>query len=152
MPRARLLALAAALLLAPAPALADCTISVTPVAFGTYTPTSDAVRDGVGSVRTDCRHNVSPGGISIGTGGSGSYATRRMLNGSSQLQYNLFMDAARTTVWGNGSGGTATVSPPISQSSGLRRIREAVIYGRIPARQNVRAGTYTDTMFVTVSF
>lgn len=152
MPRARLLAIPAALLLAPAPLLAECTISTTPVAFGTYSPTSATPHNGVGGVRTDCRHNDSPSGISIGTGGSGSYTTRRMINGSSQLQYNLFSDASRTTVWGNGSGGTVTVSPPISQSIGQRRIREAVIYGRIPARQNVRAGTYSDTMFVTVSF
>jgi len=153
MRRASLATAFAALLLLPAtPALADCTISVTPVAFGTYNPRSSTAHDGVGGVRTDCRHNDNPGGIAIGTGGSGSYGTRRMVNGSTQLQYNLYTSATRTTIWGNGSGGTLSVLAPITQSIGLRRIREAVIYGRIPAGQNVRAGTYTDTLFVTVSF
>jgi spore coat protein U-like protein len=152
MPRARIFVPAAALLLAPASAFAECTISTTSVDFGTYSTTSAAPLNGVGGVRTDCRHNDAPSGVSISTGGSGSYAMRRMTNGSAQLQYNLFSDASRTSVWGNGSGGTVTVSPPITQSVGLRRIREATIYGRIPAGQNVRAGTYTDTMFVTVSF
>lgn len=139
------------LLVAPASALAECTISVTSVAFGTYNTTGATPLDGTGSVRLDCRHNDNPV-VSIGTGSSGSYFPRRMANGTSQLQYNLYADAARTSIWGNGTGGTATVTPPITQSVGLRRIREAPIYGRLPAGQNVRAGTYTDAMFVTVSF
>jgi spore coat protein U-like protein len=151
MPRASLIALAAALLLAPVPAFAECTISVTSVAFGAYTTTSSTPLDGTGTVRLDCRHNDDPV-VTIATGSSGTYAARRMVNGTSQLQYNLYTTAARLTVWGNGTGGTASVVPPITQSSGLRRIRESAIYGRIPAAQNVRAGSYTDTMFVTVSF
>ncbi len=75
-----------------------------------------------------------------------------MTNGSSQLQYNLYTTAARISIWGNGAGGTRSLSPPIIQSIGLRRIRESTIYGRIPAGQNVRVGTYTDTMFVIVTF
>ena len=149
--RARKLILAAALLLAPAPAFADCTISVTAVAFGTYDPSSNTARDGTGTVRLDCRHNDDPS-VTIGTGVSGSYASRRMTNGGSQLQYNLYTTAARVSIWGNGLSGTLALVPPITQSIGLRRIRESTIFGRIPARQNVRVGTYTDSMFVTVTF
>jgi spore coat protein U-like protein len=150
MRRASLVAVAALALFQGAPASA-CTISVTPVVFGTYTPASGTPLDGTGGVRLDCRHNDSPV-VSFGTGGSSSSAARRMANGTSYLQYNLYSTAARVGVLGNGTGGTVTIVPPITQSVGLRRIRESVVYGRIPAGQNVRAGSYTDTLFVTVTF
>ncbi len=144
-------AAASALLLAASPAQAECTITATGVAFGTYNPTSATPLDGTGSVRLDCRHNDNPG-VTVATGGSGSYASRRMANGSSMLQYNLFSDASRVSILGNGTGGTVSMVLPLIQSIGLRRIYQAPVYGRIPPRQNVRAGTYTDTLFVTVSF
>ena len=154
MPRASLLLLplllGPALLLASEPAPA-CTITATGVSFGTYDPRSQTALDGTGSVRLDCRHNDVPS-VSIATGGSGTYSSRRMANGASLLQYNLHSTSARTSVWGNGSGGTVTVAPPITQSVGTRRIRESTIFGRIPAGQNVRAGSYSDTMFITVTF
>lgn len=149
--RARFIVAAAFMLGLAAPAHADCTISVTGVAFGTYDPMGASQLDGTGSVRLDCRHNDDPI-VSIGPGGSGNQAARRMANGADTLQYNLFTDAARTVTWGNGTGGTATHAPPVTQSVGLRRIRQSPIYGRIPPRQNVRAGTYSDSLFVTVSF
>ncbi len=151
MRRASLLIVAASLLLFPTAAAADCTMSVTSVAFGTYSPTAATALDGTGGVRLDCRHNVTPI-VAIATGNSGTYTVRRMTSGTSQLQYNLFTNAGRTIVWGNSTGGSVTLTPPITQSVGLRRIREAPIYGRVSPGQNVRAGTYTDAMFVTVSF
>ncbi len=67
-----------------------------------------------------------------------------MSDGRDYLVYQLYDNTGRTTVWGNGSGGTATIS---MNSSGT-----ATIYGRLPAKQNVSAGAYADTILVTVSF
>jgi spore coat protein U-like protein len=134
---------AAACFAAPASA---CTISTTSVAFGTYNPGSATALDGTGAVNLICPTSVRTGPVvSISTGNSGSYAPRRMNSGTNTLDYNLYTSATRVTVWGNGTAGTARVTAPRLTSS-------TPIYGRIPAGQNVRAGTYTDTLTVTVTF
>lgn len=146
MPRASF-AIAGALMAlcsAASPALAACTISTTSVAFGTYNPRAATAVTGVGSIALDCQSNDRPV-ISIGTGSSGSFALRRMTNGASNLNYNLFTGATMTVIWGDGTGGSATVTPP-------RRASTTTVYGRIPAGQNVTAGTYNDTLIVTVNF
>jgi spore coat protein U-like protein len=64
------------------------------------------------------------------------------------LQYNLYLDAARTAIWGDGTGGTqsyTTASPP----SGTQVV---TIYGRIVAGQDVAAGGFADTVTAIVNF
>ena len=73
-----------------------------------------------------------------------------MLNGSESLSYNLYLDAARTTIWGDGTGGTQTFFNHNPQ--GNNRDIVIPIYGRVPAGQDVGAGTYTNTVTATVQF
>ena len=122
-----------------------CTISATGVAFGAYDPRSATPKDSTGGVSLNCPSNRS-GVVSMTTGGATSYLPRRMTSGSNQLTYNLFTNSSRTTVWGDGSGGSAT----LSVAKGF--VGTLTIYGRIPAGQNVRAGSYSDTVTVTVTF
>ena len=140
---AKLLALLLGLLFAAVPAQA-CTISATGVAFGAYNPRNTTSVTGVGSIQLDCHPNGRPV-ISLGAGNSGSYASRRMTNGISNLNYNLYVNSAMTIVWGNGTGGTQSVDAP-------RKTSTTTVYGRIPPRQNVTAGTYRDTLVVSVVF
>ena len=142
--------LAPALLLGAAPAGA-CTISVTSVAFGSYNPQSPANDDSAGNIALDCPANVQSPVVAIEAGLSGSIAARAMRNGSFQLNYNLYSDATRLILWGNGVvGSTITLSGgQISQGD---RLFSRTIYGRIPPGQNVGAGTYSDTLVVTVIF
>jgi outer membrane usher protein FimD/PapC len=68
---------------------------------------------------------------------------------NSVAAYDLYRDAARTTIWGDGTGSTATytqLSVPNNTAQNL------TIYGRISAAQDVRAGTYTDSVTVTIDF
>ena len=129
--------------LAAAPAEA-CSVSTSGINFGTYDPRSATPLDGAGSVQLDC-HSSSRPTLSISTGSSGTFVQRRMNNGGSTLGYNLYTTAARTAIWGDGTGGTAVVNAP-------RRVSSTPIYGRIPAGQNVTAGRYGDTLVVTVSW
>ncbi len=65
------------------------------------------------------------------------------------LNYNLYLDAARTTIWGDGTGGTQVYSnanPPNNTNVTV------TIYGRIPASQDVSAGSYTNTVTATINF
>lgn len=147
-----------ALLLAltsPAGAFASwtCTVSTTNVAFGIYNPLAAAANDnGVGSITVRCGlpddddHNINVDTrIDLGTHASG--AQRRMTNGTSFMNYNLYTNAARTTAW------TATTTrsqffqlqdpPPQTKSVTY------TVYGRIPALQSVTGGSYIDSPVVT---
>ena len=129
-----------------------CTISVTAVSFGAYDTRAASADDSTGTLTALCAKNVSGPVVAIGTGGSGSFSPRTLRSGTSALSYNLYTSLARTTVWGNGSGGTATVTLTNPTAVGNDRRFTRTIYGRIPALQNVRAGSYSDTLVVTVTF
>ena len=123
--------------------------SITPVAFGPYDVFSATPDDAVGSFTFQCSllQLLDSITINISTGSSGSYSSRSMQNGANSLSYNLYMDAARTVVWGNKSSGTSNYTAllavlPVTLS----------VYGRIPARQNAKAGNYSDTVVITLLF
>lgn len=87
------------------------------------------------------------------TSGPGTYVNRLMENVSTPgeyLGYNLYTDAGRSLVWGDGTSGTVTfggqfVHPPANQTTS-----PITIYGRIPANQNVSAGNYATASPITV--
>lgn len=133
-------------------AISSCTISsVTSVAFGAYDPFSGSPLDSAGSLTYSC---VGVGGsdtilIQLGRGSSSSFFPRRMNNGGAALDYNLFLDASRLSVWGDGSQGTSQLgpfTPPENTSATIN------IYGRIPAGQNIPEGVYGDTLVITLLY
>jgi spore coat protein U-like protein len=144
-----------------ASAAENCSVATTDIAFGTYNPVSVTPLPGAGQVTVDCQGNAHVVIIALGTGGASTFAGRRMILGTDAMSYNLYTDAARTVVWGDGNSGTSTVTCTTGTDSngcigtnptgGDRRATRA-IYGRVPALQNLGAGTYTDTMQVTVTF
>jgi spore coat protein U-like protein len=92
--------------------------------------------------------------VALSTGSSGSYMNRTLRSGLNTLNYNLFIDAALSQVWGVNGGATAARSgamnlfffAPTAQS-------DLTIYGSIPAGQyNVAPGSYNDTIIVTVTY
>jgi spore coat protein U-like protein len=144
--------------LMPAPALAlglDCTVSATGVAFGNYNPTNGTPTDAAGNVHVFCTvllvSVLAQTNISLNTGGSGSFASRKMSSGANQLNYNLYREASHTTIWGDGTGGTSIFTDN-TLIAVLGTSIDHTIYGRIPAGQYVPAGGYTDTITVTVEF
>jgi len=147
--------LAPAILLAiagvrPAAAAAKCTITTTSnVAFGTYDVFSVAPLDVTGVVTINCNGAAHTVSVDLSSGNASSYSPRYMLKGSEQLYYNLYFDAARTLIWGDGTGATThygTVDPPNGVNINL------TIYGRIPAAQDLTAGAYTDAIVATVNY
>lgn len=137
-------------------ALAECTVSASPTAFGGYSPFSAAPLDTAGNVAVSCSllgvvSLLVSYTISLSAGSSGVHASRTMFSGGSVLGYNLYTNSARTTVWGNGTGGTSTVSDGYVLGL-LTTTRNYPVYGRIPAGQNVSAGLYADTITVQVDY
>lgn len=136
---------------------ATCTIATAPVAFGEYDPTSETDLDSSGSVTVLCT-NGTPGYITLGEGSNPDGAStadlplRQMAGGAAgagRLAYQLYSEATYTDVWGN----TSTTGV---EHEGDGAEETLTVYGRIPAEQNVIAGSgataYADTVVATVTF
>ena len=143
----RAAACAAALLLFASRAdAANCTISTTSTAFGTYNVFATAPTDSTGTIVIRCAGGKDIA-LSINRGSSETFE-RRLVNGTEELRYNLYLDAARTQVWGDGTSGTEVriEDPPNNADVPL------TIYGRIPAGQDVASGAYVDTVTVSINY
>lgn len=98
---------------------------------------------GNGSLRVNCLLNT-PYKVLLSAGNSGNVAARRMLGpASAQVAYNLYTNSTYATVWDNTTGvsGTGTGADQYLQ-----------VFGRVPVQTTPAAGTYTDTITVTVSW
>lgn len=146
------LGLALGLLFVPAPAQAACSVSATGVAFGAYNPQSGAADDSTGTITVDCHASEHSVEVALGAGLYGTIATRRMSSGAATLNYNLYTTTTRNIIWGDGTQGSVTQTLTGGSVSGGTRTFSAIVYGRIPALQNVPAGTYNDTLIVTITF
>lgn len=127
-----------------------CTIgSVSGLSFGNYNVFNATPLDTAGSLSYTCS---DVGGasivIQIDRGSSATFFPRTLLDGAFVLEYNIYLDAARTSVWGDGSSGTSQHGPLVPDE-GPNTVN---VFGRIEAGQNARAGSYGDTVVVTIVF
>jgi spore coat protein U-like protein len=133
--------------------VSSCTVSASGVAFGVYDPTVVTATLSSGTISVNCvvsgatGHN--PVAIALSAGNSGSFGSRTMLNGTDPLNYNLYLDAAYTLVWGDGTGTSLVYNDFVTPG---RPSLSATVYGMMPALQTPGGGTYTDTITVTVNF
>ena len=134
--------------------LASCTVSTTNISFGVYDVFSPGNNDATGYINVSCSSLLSllvSYNILLSAGG-GSYAARLMSDGAGHsLGYNLYTAANRTIIWYDGTGGTGTVSDSYLLGVGTVN-KEYSVYGRIPARQNVYAGNYSDNVTITINY
>ena len=137
-------------------AATTCRFSSTPgMAFGTYDDAAAAPSDSTTSVVVRCFRAGGPSSaavtLQIGpSGNSGLIATRRLRAAASLMDYNLYRDAARSSVWGQTSGVDAVTVELTGIPNFGSRTATFVIYGRIPALQNVGPGAYSDSVRLTV--
>jgi len=127
--------------------VALCTVESSGLEFGVYDPLDPSPLDATGGIAYTCSTQVVVA-IAITTGNGGSFE-RSMGSGTDTLSYNLYLDSARTKVWGDGALGTGThvdLDPPKNAEV------DVPVYGRIPARQSVADGRYTDNLMVAMVF
>lgn len=141
---------AAGALAAVATAEAACTISTTPVSFGTYNVFAASPDDATGQITYRCTAPRPPlVRIQLDKGGAPAFNPRQMRRSSETLNYNLYLDSTRSTIWGDGTGGTQDYTrnnPPPNQNINVN------VFGRIPAGQDVSAGSYSATVVATIFF
>lgn len=134
---------------------ANCTIDASSgVAFGAYDPVVTNASTGAdltstGTISTTCTNGASVTvtlgqGANADTGSTDSAPIRRMLAGASDyLSYQLYTDSGHTTVWDNTTGAGVT---------GTGAAVSTTVYGLVTKGQNVKSGSYSDTVVATVTF
>jgi spore coat protein U-like protein len=134
----------------PAAAINFCTISTVGVNFGNYNVFSAGALTANGTVTYQCLGVAGESiTIDLSQGSAPSFNPRAMLRSGEALSYNLYLDAAATQIWGNGTGGSQRYGPIVPQNN---RATNVTIFGRIPAGQDVTVGSYTDTIIATINF
>lgn len=133
-----------------------CSLATGNVAFGTYDVFSPTSLDTSSTVIVTCSRDGGPQNINVTIGigpgaNGGTTASRKMRTSSGDLlNYNLFKNAGMTSVWGQIPGFdayTQTLAVPNKSTAQL----SVMIFGRIPAGQDVMKGTYSDNVVVTVT-
>lgn len=148
-----------------APSRADasygCSVKVVGVSFGSYDPVVATPDDSAGRVDVTCTNTPGTGAnniaysVALSPGVAGNVNPRRLAAGAARLDYNLFRDASRTQVWGNGTNGSFLVAGTMRVGPGQgnsTRTNTHDIFGRVPAKQDAAVGAYADTIVVTLTF
>jgi spore coat protein U-like protein len=126
---------------------AVCAVTATDLAFGTYTSQVGTPLQGTTLLRATCTpgstYNV---GLNEGTTAGATINARKMASGTNALNYQLYSDSGRSTIWGN-TPGTDTVT-----GVGTGLAVDHTVFGAVPAAQVVPAGDYADTITVRIYY
>ena len=133
------------------------------MAFGGYDTMSNNPLDELGRVAYRCYRVAPPPGsvataadddsgqrvvtISISAGNSGNF--NRYMSGPERLRYNIYLDASKTSVWGDGTGGTNVYTGQVDPNNQTTTVP---VFGRAFGGQDVVAGAYGDNLIVTLDF
>jgi len=126
---------------------ATCTInSASTLNFGTVGVLAGNT-DQTSTIQVACT-NTTPYniGLDAGTGSGATVAVRKLTSGGATVNYSLYSDSGRATVWGT-TIGTDTVA-----ATGNGAAQSYTVYGRIPAQTTPAPGNYADTVTVTVTY
>jgi spore coat protein U-like protein len=130
--------------------LASCSISAGNMNFGSVS-TLTAPIPGTAALSVTCT-NTTPYTVSLGPGsGAGATTTNRSMTGTGgNVAYGLYQNAAHSVNWGN-------TPPPAANADtvsgvGTGAAQALTVYGLVPAQTTPPAGTYSDTVIVTVTY
>ncbi len=120
-----------------------CITSGTNLAFGAY---SGIQIDNTSTLTVTCTNGTSINKITLDLGMNYINPNRKMKHGASDyLNYGLYSDSGRTTVWDLASYPT----PPAMDGTA----KNITVYGRLPGAQlGAPVGSYTDTITITVDY
>lgn len=103
-------------------------------------------RDQTSSISLRCPRNTRwQLALSYGNHSTGGTNRRMQGPGGNYLNYQLYRNAGRTQVWGNSTSNDRA-------GRGNNSIQTYTVYGRVPAQTVNSAGTYSDTIIVTLTY
>ncbi|HEX3464570.1 MAG TPA: spore coat U domain-containing protein [Candidatus Elarobacter sp.] len=139
--------------MSPLPASATCSFqSIQSLPFS-YDPIGGAAATAAATMTISCdASSATAVTVTLDAGthaGPAATPWRKLMNvaDGETLNYNIYLDAAHATVWGDGTSGTGVESH--AQTSGTFAL---TLYGLIPGGQSVAAGSYSDTVTATLTF
>jgi len=130
---------------------ANCLVTAAAIPFGSYDGT--AAKDISKDLKVRCTNGL-PYTVKLSAGSGGGFAPRKLANGSDTLEYNLYLDAGFTSVWGDGTASTS-VDTGTGAGMSLSKEKTHTIFANLPnsaANQDAPAGNYSDTITVEVSY
>jgi len=102
--------------------------------------------DAAGTLVVNCTSGISyTVELDAGAGSGATVALRKMTLSGVTIDYELYTDSARTTLWGDGTAGTSVLS-----ASGTGVDDTLNVYGRVIAQTTPSQGTYNDTVTATI--
>ncbi|MBN3833939.1 spore coat U domain-containing protein [Burkholderia sp. Ac-20344] len=125
----------------------NCNINATNVNFGTASLLSGTLA-ATGTITAQCT-NGDAWKIALSGGNSSNVMARQMQrsSGGGTIGYGLYTDATHSVTWGDGTGGSATVT-----GVGTGTSQVVTVYGAVPAQTTPAPGSYSDTITATISF
>ena len=121
-----------------------CTVGTATLDFGTYVAGSTTLVDAPGTISyTGCYSSTVT--IELDLGLNAASAKRNMKQGTSLLNYEIYQDSGRKTVFATGADAKSITTDATGAGS-------VPIYGRIFKSQGVAPGTYTDTVGIVLTF
>jgi spore coat protein U domain-containing protein, fimbrial subunit CupE1/2/3/6 len=131
----------------------SCVInSASTLAFGNYDVNAVAAITGTSTINVNCtKGDAYTIALNYGANG-GSASNRIMVSGTNNLNYNLFTDSGYTKVWNSSCGAGNNCDGGTGAGPGAGNQQSYTVYGQIAAGQNVPAGSYADTITITVNF
>jgi spore coat protein U-like protein len=115
--------------------------------FGAFSPVTQNGRLAQSFISFTCPYPVAE--IDLSSGGSGEAGVRRMTSQSDRtatIAYNIYLDAGRTIVFGDGAAGSSPYVPGARLSQGT-----FPVYAEIAAGQaNLPASDYIDTLSISI--
>lgn len=124
--------------------------SIGSLSFGAYDVFGPNV-DTASSISFLCT-GVMPGNtvvIDFSIGSAPSFTPRQMVSGAFRLNYNIYLDASRIAIWGDGTGGSSRYGPVTPPEATTVNVS---VFGRIPSGQDAHVGTYTDNVVITMHY
>jgi spore coat protein U-like protein len=150
------IALGFAVAFAAAPARAQsCNVSISNLDFGNINVTANTPFTVSATYSVSCTGNANTTvrtcpNIDTGSGGSNSGSPRFLLNGATQLNFNLYQDGSYTSVWGSNlwafAGSYPSPTVDVALGSGGTGSASLTVYGQVwSGQQTLPAGTYTSS-------
>lgn len=116
-------------------------LSASDLDFGQISNLSTELRTS-GQISLQCPNRVS-WNVSLDNGRYASSSQRRMFNGRDYINYDLYLDSGRTQKWDQFT---------LKKGNGNNNLEFISVYGSVPVQSIKSAGSYHDTITITLTY